>query len=519
MQIDYTWNLDNTVATRTETNNVTSENAVVTFAYDNRARLIGESRIVNSSQTVYDLTYTYDQLGNRKQKLDTVGAGHKTVYTYDTDFTTQNFPDPSYVTRNNRLLWYVDSIGDGQNNWTPMRTVKYTYYVTGDASNITIKDEWTGQGEAPAEYGYYYDLALYYTEHHKLWRALWDKWTLDGYGQPTDYTKLSAREFYYDSGRQRYLDRDVDPDTWQQIGAGRWTDYLGARPYADFTHSGGYPEDPTEQTACFGGHAQQTVSTADTAYRHADLIGSTMLTTDDSASGLATLSYTAFGEPIGDASALGTRYQYGGGWGYESGLLTLQGPNTELPPTTLQHVGARWYDPALGRFIQRDGAGPAGGLNLYLYCDADPVAAIDPCGLWPWGVAEAGAIYRGAREGGKSVKEATEEVKRWMQISASIEIPGVILCGFGAGAGASNGVVRVSMWGGTLRPGRWVMLGGATIWNYILSGKWQYGCGNQYAPFSSGQEFLLDAEDVCLPNLLNPINWIKAIIRQREYWP
>jgi RHS repeat-associated protein len=275
-----------------------------------------------------------------------------------------------------------------------VRTVKYTYYVTGDASNITVKDEWTGQGDPPADYSYYYDLALSYTEDHKLWRALWDKWTIDGEGQPADYTKLAAREFYYDLGRQRYLDRDVDPDTWQLIGSGRWTDYQGEQPYADFTHSGGYQEVPTEQTSYFAGHAQQTVSTGDTAYRHGDLIGSTMLTTDDSGTAASAVSYTAFGEPITAGGVgvppanFGTRYQYAGAHGYESGLLTLQGPNTELAPISLQHVGARWYQPDIGRFVQRDPIGLGGGANVYLYCSASPLVNADPAGLDPEGLIE-----------------------------------------------------------------------------------------------------------------------------------
>jgi hypothetical protein len=37
------------------------------------------------------------------------------------------------------------------------------------------------------------------------------------------------------------------------------------------------------------------------------------------------------------------RYQYGAGWGYENGCITLQGANTSVAPVALQHVGERWY--------------------------------------------------------------------------------------------------------------------------------------------------------------------------------
>jgi RHS repeat-associated protein len=282
--------------------------------------------------------------------------------------------------------------------------VRYTYFVTGHVSNITIKDEWTGQGEAPAEYDYYYDLALYYTTHGKLWRVLWDKWLVDGQGQviPESYEPLAAREFCYDSARQRYLDRDVDPDTWELIGAGRWTDYLAEQPYGDFTHSGTGEEQPSEQVRYlteFGVHAQQTLSTEETRYLHGDLIRSTMLTTDESGAATSSIAYTAFGEPIGEGGMgvppvnFGTRYQYAGAWGYESGLLSLQGANEELAPVTAQHVGARWYDPGLGRFLQRDPIGLRAGLNFYAYCASEPLTRADPRGLticpppdpdWDW---------------------------------------------------------------------------------------------------------------------------------------
>ncbi len=75
--------------------------------------------------------------------------------------------------------------------------------------------------------------------------------------------------------------------------------------------------------------------------------------------------------------------------------FAVQGPNTDLPPVVLQHVGARWYDGAVGRFLQRDPIGVAGGINPYLYCAGNPVTFVDPSGrLGLWGAA-GGAIIGG----------------------------------------------------------------------------------------------------------------------------
>uniref|UniRef100_UPI0010FA176B RHS repeat-associated core domain-containing protein n=1 Tax=Chitinivorax sp. B TaxID=2502235 RepID=UPI0010FA176B len=47
----------------------------------------------------------------------------------------------------------------------------------------------------------------------------------------------------------------------------------------------------------------------------------------------------------------------------------------------LIYYRARWYDPSIGRFTQRDPSGLAGGLNPYGYVDGDPINLIDPSGL------------------------------------------------------------------------------------------------------------------------------------------
>ena len=60
---------------------------------------------------------------------------------------------------------------------------------------------------------------------------------------PTCYRVLKAREFRYDGGRQRYLDRTLDPCQFQNgyivplAGGTKWTDYDGDEPYGDYTVS------------------------------------------------------------------------------------------------------------------------------------------------------------------------------------------------------------------------------------------------------------------------------------------
>lgn len=51
----------------------------------------------------------------------------------------------------------------------------------------------------------------------------------------------------------------------------------------------------------------------------------------------------------------------------------------------LLYARQRWYDPQLGRFLNEDPIGFAGGLNLYSYVANNPVNGVDPEGLHPWG--------------------------------------------------------------------------------------------------------------------------------------
>jgi RHS repeat-associated protein len=43
----------------------------------------------------------------------------------------------------------------------------------------------------------------------------------------------------------------------------------------------------------------------------------------------------------------------------------------------------RYYDPGLGRYINRDPIGEVGGINLYGFCGNNPVNSFDPLGLAP----------------------------------------------------------------------------------------------------------------------------------------
>jgi RHS repeat-associated protein len=83
----------------------------------------------------------------------------------------------------------------------------------------------------------------------------------------------------------------------------------------------------------------------------------------------------AYGNSIASSGSSTNPMKWNGGSGYYSDA-----------ESGLQKVGARYYDPTIGRFISQDSLLVAGSpadsqaLNRYNYCQGDPVNATDPSG-------------------------------------------------------------------------------------------------------------------------------------------
>jgi RHS repeat-associated protein len=104
-------------------------------------------------------------------------------------------------------------------------------------------------------------------------------------------------------------------------------------------------------------------------YYHGDQLGSTRGITDSTQAVSDSREYDSFGLTIASTGSTATPYKFAGGGGYQadadSGLMLLR---------------ARYYDPSVGRFISRDPIGYEGGLNLYAYCENDPIDQTDGSG-------------------------------------------------------------------------------------------------------------------------------------------
>ncbi|GMU83058.1 MAG: hypothetical protein AMXMBFR47_29290 [Planctomycetota bacterium] len=215
----------------------------------------------------------------------------------------------------------------------------------------------------------------------------------------TGVTRTLAREYRYDGdGRVRYYERDRDPDDLAPIeGVEKWREFLGSSVYSDLDVIGsGDPLSSQKSRRYVHAADGQLVAWFDVPdsehengqwhFVHADMLGTTRLVTDDAGDVGSGLAYTAFGELAGSAfpggPAATSRYGYCGGWGYEDDTLATLGGGSSDPVAGLGllHVGARWYAPGLGRFVQRDPASLHGGINNYSYVGSAPTVFIDASG-------------------------------------------------------------------------------------------------------------------------------------------
>src|SRR5579863_8050525 len=146
-----------------------------------------------------------------------------------------------------------------------------------------------------------------------------------------------------------------------------------------------------------------TGSSLQTGFWQADGLGSTQSVLDNQAKVQSGYLYDAFGATsvLFQSSLWFTPYQYVGGEGYYT-----DGDDG------MQLLGARYYLPALGRFLTQDPLGQGAGLNLYAYCDDNPIAYSDPEGLTLTGILDAGFVLADAYF---VVKDFVEDAPGWQK--------------------------------------------------------------------------------------------------------
>lgn len=343
---------------------------VLNYGYDKRGRLIWENRM-QGAVILHSFTYEYDQVGNRLTKTDHTGK----VTTYYYDVHDPDWGDAGHaLTFNNRLLRTETVQGA-----TVLERVWYAYHRAGHVKRI-VRNEPSGQNPNT-----YILTCMYYDSDQYLWLI---RSTLTERDPKTAETTcelpLFAREFRYDSGgRRRYLVRERDASTLSPLTNGAsWREYGSRSIFADLSVNSSNGDSTINRRYVHASDGRLLGWREGTSWHiiHADHLGSTRLVTTPTATVGSRLGYSAFGEILlsenpGGAASARSRYGYCGGWGYEDDGLA-----DSTNDIGMLHIGARYYSPALGRFLQRDPIGVSGGLNVYAYAKNDANLWVDPRG-------------------------------------------------------------------------------------------------------------------------------------------
>ncbi|MFB4299119.1 RHS repeat-associated core domain-containing protein [Actinomadura sp. NTSP31] len=286
---------------------------------------------------IYWSTWTFDALGQRQTETrhGTGGAGDTaTTYTYN----GAGNPQPHALTATSTTTAAAPGATP-----TTTRTQAFTYDKTGDTLERTTTSD-PGQADEKKNQ---------------------DTLGWDDTGQLTSVTNGSGGPSYiYDADGQLLLQKDSDTKTT--------TLYLPAEQLTLNTTTGAIGG--TRYYALPGG--AQAVRTADATgtkyfFQTADQHGTADLTIDPAFSTATWRQQTPYGGPRGTKPA---------NWPDNHEFLGQPQDDT----TGLTNIGARWYDPDLGRFASLDPIFQATDTqqqNGYTYAADNPIAKSDPSGL------------------------------------------------------------------------------------------------------------------------------------------
>ena len=315
----YNYNLDGNINRKVESGKATD------YVYDGTGRLSNE-KITNGS-AVTNMTYAYDNAGNRSSLTVTGTENYVTTYSYD---------------KNNRLL--KDS---KKNNGASYADV--TLYSYDNNGNQIRKDQSRDDLTGKPKMGFY--LATANSGYG------YEKFTYNGFNQLTafeDEAGNKATYEYYSDGLR--LSKTVN---------GAKSSYI----WADNDLAMEIKSDEVISYAKAPGY-MRTGSSKDRTYRNDKLYlfnghGDVTSMIDKSGNVTKTYSYDAFGNELNRDKNDTNPFRYCGEyWDNETESIYLR---------------ARYYNPSIGRFTTEDPI--KDGSNWYAYCGGNPVVFADANGL------------------------------------------------------------------------------------------------------------------------------------------
>ena len=274
------------------------------------------------TQDPYWDKYTYTKSGNRATWIQVRGTGASA----ETTTHTSAYPDPSETLNQPHAPASVASTG------TASGTETFTY---DDSGNTTARTGGDVGGQT----------------------ITWDP---EGHQTRVKNTTTNkATDYIYDADGNRILKKDAtDDSTTLYVGNSEYTDKAGSLSLV--------------RNYSVGVEPVATRTTSGLTVVAADRNGSGQLAIDGATLEPTKRRFTPFGEDLTEPVVV---------WPNKHGYLDKTKDNS----TGTTHLGAREYDPKLGRFLSVDPIGDASDpqqLNGYAYANNSPITSVDPTGLF-----------------------------------------------------------------------------------------------------------------------------------------
>jgi RHS repeat-associated protein len=307
------------------------------YAYLNNHWLQSITDKVPGGATFQSVAYGYDQNGNRISQTDSSGT---TTFAYDAlNRLTQAAHPGGYGT----WSWTYDAVGNRTQQTGPGGTTNYAY----DQNNRLLSAGSTT---------YSYD-----QNGNLLTTSSGQTFSWDVFNRMTQATGSGGTVSYSYNG-DGLKTRRVGPDGVRNYY------YDGIRPIWETDSSGAMTAQLDRDI--FGNLLSRRGGDGTRRYYHHDGLGSTTALTNETRAVAATMLYDAWGNQRAATGSDQGRYRFTG---------------AEMDPTTgLYHMGARFYDPTIGRWLSEDPVAPdffdPATLSFYAYTGNNPMLNIDPRG-------------------------------------------------------------------------------------------------------------------------------------------
>ena len=277
--------------------------------------------------------------------------------------------------------------------------------------------------------------------------------------------------------------------------------------------------------AWLGGHGVQRVAVSDhlgplylTRYRLYSASLNRFLSSDPLglAGGLNLYAY-AEGDPLSYIDPLGLgAEEKSGGW---QGFLTRLGGLGQMLGGTAEAAAGYTFGTVTSPTVVGGILGAAVGTH--------GIDNVQAGARQLWTGQQVDAMTSGLLQSAGLSRQTANTVNAVVSVAATLGTSAANMAATTPPASFADDFVMVSRWGREgLQPGDFVMKGDANYANYIKSGKWQPGFGNEYAPFSSGQTYTVPTSALSAPSKAATANAvadkvfspIKQVLGQRSYW-